>query len=157
MPDTHDPTTQPPHASTDSADRVRDDGAGAHEIAYPENHVVGVVAPSALPAALEALAAGGFMETELEVRCGSAYAARLDASTGRTGLLDRILRVAERIGVRNDELKLKDRYEAAIREGDLLVLVLAPTDERRDRAGALLHAHGARLVHHFGRFTITTL
>jgi len=69
--------------------------------------------------------------------------------------VDRVLRFSERIGVRNDEMKVKDPYEAAIRTGHFLVL--APPEERQDRAAAILRDHGGRLVHYFGRFTIERL
>lgn len=125
---------------------------------YPEQHVVAVVETGpAAGAALDALAGAGFLESELRVLHGPDEAERLEAGTGRRGLLDRVLRFAERIGIRNDELAAKNQYEDALRNGGYVVLVLAPTDERKDRAATLLAARGARLVNYFGRFAIERL
>jgi hypothetical protein len=54
-------------------------------------------------------------------------------------------------------MAVKERYEEAIRDGRFVVLVLAPTDERKKVAGQILHDHGAHFVNFLGRFAIETL
>jgi hypothetical protein len=122
---------------------------------YPEDHLVGVVdTPAQLTSAMDALTAGGFLESEVEVLCGQEQAERLAASSGRRGLLGGVLRIAERLGVRDDELEVKARYEQALRDGRLILSVLVPTEERKARAADILRAHGGHFITYFGRLTI---
>jgi hypothetical protein len=122
---------------------------------YPENRLLGVVdSPAQVTSAVEALTAGGFLVSEVEVTCGQAQAERVAASTGRRGLLDLVIRVAERLGLADDEIETKGRYEQALRDGGLIVSVLASTDERKARAADVLRAHGGHLITFFGRLTI---
>ena len=128
------------------------------EIAYPSDHVLGVLDTGAqLTAATQALQSGGFLPSEIHVMCGRAAADRLGDSTGRGGLAGLAIRIAERLGIENDEMKIKSRYEAAMRDGHFVVAVDSATDERKDRAAAMLREHGAHTVASFGRFTITGL
>jgi len=100
MTDAHDPTaahatapTQPGGlAATPDADEIRD----------PANHVVGVLDAAHTRAAREAREAGGCLASELPVRGGPGYVEPLGAPTGptgRTGLVDRVRRCVERLGV----------------------------------------------------------
>ena len=127
----------------------------AAPVRYPVNHVVGVVdAPEQVTSTVEALLGGGFLDSEVEVGCGGQAAAdRLRSSTGRTGLLDAILRVTEALGVPNDEMEVKHRYEQALRDGRFLVLVLALTDDRKQRAAQIIRDHGGHFINFLGRFT----
>ena len=121
---------------------------------YPEGHVVGIVdTPEAAGAALRTLSAGGFLPSEITVVCGVETADRVRQSSGRTGLVDAVLRLAEGLGILNNELEEKRRYEQALRAGGLVLLVLAPTEERKQRAAELLRAQGAHFVNYMGRFT----
>ncbi len=126
----------------------------AEPIRYPVNHVVGVLdTPEQVTSAVEALLRGGFLDSEVEVDCGGqASADRLRASTGRTGLLDAILRVTEALGVPHDETEVKHRYEQALRDGQFVVMVLALTDDRKERAGQILREHGGHFINFLGRF-----
>ena len=127
-------------------------------IRYPTNHVLGVVATAdRVAATVEALTSGGFLETEVHVNCGSEAAERLRASSGRSGLAGMAIRVAERLGLADTEMENKGQYERALQEGQFVVLVAAPTDERKDVASRILHAHGATLVRYFGRFAMEDL
>jgi len=144
---------------SESHSQPRDDrqlaGDRAEEIRYPTDHVVAIVdTPEQLEQAISALTGGGFLDSEIRVAHGPAAAARLEATTGRTGLVDRLLRFAERIGMPNDETAIKDRYEQALRDGQFVVLVRAPTEERKARAGEVLSSKGGHFVKYFGRFTI---
>ena len=126
------------------------------ELQYPSDHVLGVLDEAAqLTATTQALRGGGFTESEVSVMCGRAQADRLGESTGRGGLAGLAIRIAERLGIENDEMKLKTRYEDAMRDGHFVVAVAAATDERKSRAAELLREHGAHTVASFGRFTIT--
>ena len=68
------------------------------------------------------------------------------ASTGRTGLAGLAIRIAEKLGIENDEMAAKEHYEQALRDGRFLVAVSAPTDERRALAASLLRENGGHFV-----------
>lgn len=123
-------------------------------ILYPANHVVGILdSPEEARCTADALAQGGFLESEFRLACGLSVAERLHASTGRTGLLDRVIRIAQSIGITHDELEVKNRYEQALRDGSLLAVVLAPTDERKTRAAGIVRDCGGHFINFLGRFT----
>jgi hypothetical protein len=129
----------------------------AEPIRYPTNHVVAVVdGPAELRSAYAALADAGFLESEIGVSSGQAAAEALEESSGRTGLAGLVVRIAERFGVSNGEMAMKDRYEQALREGRYVVSVLTPTDERKDLAARILRDHGAHWINFLGRFSIET-
>jgi hypothetical protein len=141
-------------ARTDRDSMQQPTDRSAEPIRYPVNHVVGILdTPKQVTSAVEALLRGGFLDSEVEVDCGGPAAAdRLRATTGRTGLLDAILRVAEALGVPHDETEVKHRYEQALRDGQFLVMVQALTDERKERAGQILREHGGHFINFLGRF-----
>lgn len=124
-------------------------------VRYPTNHVVGAIdTVEQAERACQALLAGGFLESEVSVVTGQEAANRLHASTGRTGLADLAIRIADRLGLADDEMAVKATYEQALRDGAFLINVAAPSDERKDRAAQILLANGGRSVKHLGRFTI---
>jgi hypothetical protein len=135
------PTTPPP---TDDS-----------PVRYPEDHVLAIVdSVDEVKAAVESLTGGGFLRSEVTVLHGPAAADRLGAGTGRTGLADLAMRLVASIGLPNDETSVKEAYETALRDGRFVVLVLAPTEERKTVAGQVLRAHGGRFVNFMGHFLI---
>jgi hypothetical protein len=101
---------------------------------------------------VEALAAGGFLDSEIHVAAGQAEADAMHARTGRAEPADSASRVAARLRGPHDEMEVKARYEQALRDGHLLVLVEAPSEARRDRAAHILREHGAYTMNYMGRF-----
>ena len=125
---------------------------------YPQDHVAAIVdSPDQLRHALENLTGGGFLESEVTVLAGPKEAERLDASTGRTGLLYHVLRVADWLGMLHKEMEVKERYEQALREDGHVILVLAPTEERKRLTADILRNAGGYFIKFFGRFTIEVL
>jgi hypothetical protein len=122
-------------------------------IPYPTNHVVGIIARASADKLVAALHAAGFRDNEVQVQSGEETADQLAASSGHSGVLGAVLRIADRLGIREDELEEKHRYEDALREGDSVVLALAPTPERKEIAGQLMNDHGAHFINFLGRFT----
>jgi len=142
VPDHHDATSDP---RKDTQEPVR----------YPTNHLLAVVdTPEQLKAVVSALTGGGFLESEVEFRSGAEHADQLGASSGRGGLAGLILRFAERIGVADEELETKYRYEQAMRENRFVVSVAAPTEDRKTRATELLREHGAHTIAFMGAHSI---
>lgn len=142
------PKPQPDKKKTqDAADKNSD------PVQYPVNYLLGVMdTPAQVKCAFDALS-GAFLESELEVSCGEAAAERLRASTGRTGLLDKVIRIAQSIGITNDEMEVKGGYERALREGHIVVRVQAPTDDRKALAVRALQECGGHFINYFGKFT----
>ena len=125
---------------------------------YPEGSVVGVVdTVDQLERAIEALTNSGFLRSEIVVAYGEAAADRLNASTGRSGLGDLAMRLVAALGMPDDETMVKDGYEQALRDGYFVVLVLAPTDDRKKLAARILEEYGGHFVNFLGRLTIEAL
>lgn len=138
-----------------NADQPQPSSGIDEPIRYPVNHVLAVLdTQTQAEAAARALTANGFLASEVSVVTGPAAADALHAATGRRGLADLAVRIAERIGVQDDEMEFKSHYEAAMRDGRFVLLVAAATDERKDRAASLLREHGAHSISFHGRFTI---
>jgi hypothetical protein len=145
-----------PHADRDAAPESR--RQPSELLHYPTNHVVAIVdTPERATAALTALAGGGFSGSEVVVGCGREVADALDATSGRTGLANLAIRVAERLGTPFEETEVKERYEEALRDGKIVLSVLAPDGERKERAAELLAEHGAHFINYLGRFSIETI
>lgn len=127
-------------------------------IRYPTNSVLGVLDSSdQVIAAVDGLTGGGFLASEFDLRCGTQAAERLEQSPGRKGLLGLVIRVAERLGIADEEMRQKDRYEQALRDGRYVVRVATPTEDRKQAASRILGEHGATELHFFGPFSIEVL
>lgn len=145
-----------PHADHDATHQIQD---GSDEpIRYPTNHVVAVLdSERQLTDTVEGLIGGGFIDTEVHVSCGSDAADRLKESTGRGGLAGLAIRIADRLGIQDEEMEAKAHYEQAMRDGHFVLRVAAPTEERKARAAQILQDHGAHSVKFLGRFSIEGL
>lgn len=142
-------TNHTPDARTDENDAP---------IQYPEGSVVGIVdTVDQLGSAIDALRSSGFLRSEIVVVYGEAAAERLNASTGRTGLGDLAMRLAAALGMPDDETIVKEGYEQALRDGRFVVLVLAPTEDRKKLAARVLEEYDGHFVNFLGRFTIEAL
>jgi hypothetical protein len=106
---------------------------------------------------MDALTSGGFLKSEIDASWGPEAAAALRAGTGRGGITGAIMRLAERMGLTNEEMRLKEQFADGLHNGQVFIAVAAATDERKDRASALLHANGAQHVIYLGKFTMTSL
>lgn len=140
-------------------DETSEPGALDYEpLPYPTNHLVGVVDDrQRAEAVVAALTSGGFLPSEIHVGTGAANADALDATTGRTGLAAMLIRLAEKIGVTDEEMETKDRYEQAMRDNRFVVAIAAATGERKAHAAGILRQHGAHTVSYFGKHTIEHL
>ena len=129
-----------------------------HSGAYPLNHVISIM-PTEKEAitAFDSLIAHGFLESEVSLGSGPELADRIRASSGRSGLIGRILQVLDRRGANGDEMDDRHEYEQALREGAVTLLVLAPTAERKQRAAEILRLHGGHFINFFGKLEIEQL
>lgn len=132
----------------------RADEQSADRKGYPTNHVIGIInTDEEASRTVQALTAGGFLDSEIQVAAGQAEADAMHARTGRTGLADLAIHIAERLGIADDEMEMKAHYEQALRDGRFLLLVDAPTEGRKERAAQILREHGAHSVNFMGRFS----
>jgi hypothetical protein len=116
-----------------------------HSVAYPLNHVISIM-PTEKEAitAFDTLIANGFLEAEVTLSSGPELADRMRSWT-----------VSGRAPER--PLVARDKYEQALRDGHVNVLVLAPTEERKQRAAEILRQHGGHFINLFGRLEIERL
>ena len=126
----------------------------AANIPYPTNHVVGVVTSDEAGPVVGALTSAGFAASEIVLGCGEAAADNLKASTGRAGLTDVAIRIARRLGVRDEEMAIKDRYETELRNGQVVVSVPAADVGQKKLAADVMREHGGHFINFLGRFTI---
>jgi hypothetical protein len=142
-----------PQSGHKAVEQAKEDES--NPIQYPTDKVVAILDTSdQTSCALDSLVAGGFLESEIEILHGPEEADRLEATTGRRGIQDWWIRAFERVGLQNAEIEVKDRYERALREGHTAIAVLAPTEERKDRAAELLRKCGGHFINFFGRLNI---
>jgi hypothetical protein len=134
------------------------ESARSEPVRYPTHNIVGVLdTAEQLAAAVRDLTNGGFLESEIDVAHGPAAADRVDATTGRGGIAGLAIRIAEKLGLQNEESEFKNHYEDAMRSGQFVIRVAAPSEERKDRAAEILKQHGGHAVAYFGKYTIRTL
>jgi hypothetical protein len=141
----------------DSADDRRARTRDEQTVQYPENRMVAILdTRDRLRAAIDALANGGFLQSEIEVYHGAAAAKKLQDDTGRTGFTHLAMRLVEALRMPNDELALKNHYADALADGRFLLSVAAASEERQRIAAQLLRDHGGEDVHFYSRYTITS-
>jgi hypothetical protein len=141
--------------SESGQDAVQQGQQDAGEVSYPALHVVAILdTPDQTNRALDALLAGGFLESEVDVSRGIESADRLAAGTGRRGLQDWFIRVTGSVGLKNAETEMKDRYEQALRDRRTVIAVLAPTDERKDLAVEIIRSSGGHFINYFGQLNV---
>jgi hypothetical protein len=142
----------------DHHEQARDSGRSAEPVRYPTHNIVGVLdTADQLAAAIRDLTSGGFLESEIDVAHGPAAADRVDAATGRGGIAGLAIRIAEKLGLQNEESEFKNHYEEAMRSGQFVIRIAAPSEERKDRAAEILKQHGGHAVAYFGKYTIRKL
>jgi hypothetical protein len=125
---------------------------------YPTNHVLAILGtPDQTSCAIDALVNGGFLESEIELSHGPEVANEVASTTGRSGFQDWFIRMFQRVGLKNDETEMKERYEQALRDGQTVILVLTPTEERKDRAAAMLRECGAHFINYYGHLNIESI
>jgi hypothetical protein len=101
-------------------------------------------------AAVEALAAAGFDRARVELFDGPDDAAAFDASGHRRGLRGRLFRIIEFSWA--DQAPDFAWYEAAVREGRVVLSVIVRGQQQVQAAADIVLAHGGHFVNHFGWF-----
>ncbi len=104
----------------------------------------------AAAAAVATLAREGFATGAVLVLRGERDADRIDSLGNVGGLWARARRLLS--FTLADQVVDLAVYEAALRDGRTVLSVLAPTDERKERARQAMTGAGAHFVNFFGRF-----
>ena len=128
------------------------------QIGYPEQHVVGIIenAHEAVASA-EDLRQSGFLDSEIDIVCGPEAADQVKKTTGRSGFMDAAMRFANKLGMPNDELMIKRRYERALDDGKFVISVWSPDDQRKEVAANVLKDHQGHFINYLQHFTIEAL
>jgi len=119
-------------------------------IGYPRRKVLAVLdTPAEAARAIEAVAAAGVQEGVIERFEGAEDADRFDSTGEHHGVLARSVRAVQFSLM--DQLPAMAWYEAALREGKVVLAI--PTRNRAEtlRAVAALDAAGAHFINRFGR------
>jgi hypothetical protein len=101
-------------------------------------------------AAVDALVAAGFDRERIELFEGSVEAAAFDASGRRRGLRGRLFRIIEFSWA--DQAPDFAWYEAAVREGRVVLSVRVRGQHEVKAAADIVLANGGHFVNHFGWF-----
>jgi hypothetical protein len=130
-------------------------GSAQKDPSYPTNNYLALLdGVEHVASAVAALESGGFLTSEIRVTCGAKAADVLEASSGRRGLRGLAIRIGESIGYTNVEVRVKERAEQALRDGQYVLLVAAHDDQRRAAAERILRENGASEIFYMGRFTV---
>ena len=123
----------------------------ARFIGYPNRQVVAVFddVPAA-NAAVDALVASGLAPAAIEVFRGEADAARFDATGAQHGVIAKLRRAMQFSLM--DQLPAMAWYEAALREGKVVVAVRTTSRPQTLRVVNALKAAGGHFINRFGRF-----
>ena len=122
----------------------------ARFIGYPNRQVLGVFDDqAAADRAARELGAAGFPEGAIQTYVGAADAELFDATGARHGLAARLRRVMQFSLM--DQLPAMAWYEAALREGKVVVAVRTTERTATLRAVDALRAAGGHFINRFGR------
>jgi hypothetical protein len=106
--------------------------------------------PAEADAAAEALTAAGVEQAKIEVFRGADDAALFDASGRRHGLRGRLYRLIEFSWA--DQAPDFAWYEAALRQGRVVLSTRVRGQRQLRQAADILLAHGGHFINHFGWF-----
>jgi len=121
-------------------------------LAYPTNHLLGVIDdPAAAASGAAALAGAGFASSDVIVLRGTEGADRLDGLGEIGGPWRRLVRSFQFMSM--DQMPDFRTYEAAIRDGRVVLAVKATDRDAVIRARDVLIAAGGHFINYFGRLS----
>jgi hypothetical protein len=120
---------------------------------YPEDDIVAVIGDrSTAERAVRALTDAGVSQDDVDLVDGDWFVEAARSVVERRGVVKRLTHMLP-----TEESELARRYVEEAEQGRIIVVVHAPADEDIDRARAVLAAHRAREMHHYGRRVIRDL
>ncbi len=124
-------------------------------IGYPTNRILAVMEdPNRITSLLTALTFAGLSGEAAEILCCEEGLRRLDPTGQAHGPFAELLRLVQFVG---EERQLFERYARALAAGKLVVSVLCHDSRVKQRARALLRAHGGTFLHFYGVWAIEPL
>jgi hypothetical protein len=121
-------------------------------VAFPVNNLVAVFEDvESLNATVNELQGNGFAEDEIRSFVGEEGIAKLDFDGSRHGPLAELLRYLQHIGPDRTYL---ERYKKYMQDGDSLLMVNAPKQDRREAAAEIMRKHSTHRVTYFGPLVI---
>jgi len=121
-------------------------------VAYPLHSLVAVFhGADSLKAAVHELKKNGFERDDMRSFVGQKGMQESDFDGAAHGSAAELLRSLQHIGPDRTYL---ERYEGYMREGDCILMVRAPQQERRQIAADILREHSAHRVTYFGMLVI---
>ena len=122
-------------------------------ISYPVNRVVGTIADAGQArAAIDALLQAGVDREDIDILHGEGDLHRLDPSGAEHGFLAQFQRTLIRLAGPVEESEHLQRHVADVRAGRFVIMVLAKSQDRRDRVAGILNTHGAEFMGFYGRW-----
>ena len=120
---------------------------------YPLDDIVAVIGNrSTAERAVQALVEAGVPDGDVDLVDGAWFVQAARAAVEQRGVFQRLAHLLP-----TDESLLARRYVEEADLGHVIVVVHAPGQDDVERARAVLAAHGARDMHHYGRRVITDL
>lgn len=124
-------------------------------VGYPKNQVMAVFdTRTAAANALNDLRRSGFQQDDLSVFSDERGEKQLDSEGDSHGFTQVAQRSIEHLVTDIDDLK---GYEAAVRDGGVVVGVLVPEEERREHVLDVFQRHHAHDVYYFGELAVQQL
>ncbi len=126
------------------------------DLKNPVNQVVAILPGGAdVEGIVAILHQAGFSSESIGVLSGRKDAHKLDAASGKTGLVRKLAQIGPDFGDL-DAGHLK-AYAEALRNGETVIAVTAKFGEKRREIAELLKSHGAKLINSYGLFSIEGL
>ncbi len=123
---------------------------------YPHNYIVAVIDDRAeAEQAAEALSSAGWPENDIRLFAGQKIAPRLEQIEEQRSLPEKL--AADVRHYVSDEGVMAEDYEEDARLGHQILAIYTPDDAKVEQARALLAAHHAHSIEHFGTWVITDL
>jgi hypothetical protein len=120
-------------------------------IGYPTDSLVAVLPDAeSAAAAAAALRSAGIPDRDITILRGPEGADRLDGTGAANGVVARLRRLVSFTLM--DQLVDMATYEAAVREGQVVLMVKPRDRARKAAAVAILGGHGGHFVNYYGRF-----
>jgi hypothetical protein len=120
---------------------------------YPIDDVVAVIEErSTAERAVQALKDAGVSDDDVDLIDGAWFAQAARSAVGQRGMVRRLTHLLP-----TDETFVARTYVEAAEQNYVIIAVHAPTEDDVERVRAVLAAHGAREMHHYGQHTIRDL
>jgi rhodanese-related sulfurtransferase len=126
------------------------------DLKEPRNQVLAILPAGVdLSPVVMALHEAGFAEDAIGLLSGRHDVRKLEAASGKKGILAKLARIGPEFGdIDADTLR---KYETALEKNKSVIAVVAKSGEKRREVAELLKRYGATFINSFGVFSIEGL